>query len=227
MSKLIIWDIDGTLMHCYGGGREALEKAYHLLYQVEDAMQAVSLTGVVDHQVVTFINQREGLNAFDPDRFYQTYAEELAKVLKTGKGITVIAGIEKTLASLQKPGLYHCIGTGNCRAGAQVKMTMSGLSQYFECGAYGDEVNDRDELIALAKARAEEAFKITFSADEVMVIGDTPSDILSAKAHDYVAVATTTGYYDEGTLAKHHPDYMIDHFDELYGILFNQWPKGF
>ena len=227
MSKLIIWDIDGTLMHCFGSGRDAIEKTYLELFGVKDVMKNINLSGLVDAQVIAQINKEYQLTEFDDAHFYDAYGKNLYLQLTKGQGIVVIDGIENVLKSLQRPGLYHVIGTGNCKAGAGVKLKLSGLNDYFEHGAFGDEVHDRDALLALAKKRAEEAFKTRFNEDEVMVIGDTPKDITSAKSNDFVAVATTTGYYDEGDLAIHTPDFIIDHFSELIGVIENQWPKGY
>ncbi|MCK8060706.1 MULTISPECIES: HAD family hydrolase [unclassified Fusibacter] len=227
MSKLVIWDIDGTLLHCFGTGKEALEATYKEMYGIEGAMQRISLAGVVDSEVIKTINSSYGLSDFDSAAFYRMYAERLMKLLTTGQGIVVIDGIEPVLKNLQRPGLYHVIGTGNCKAGARVKLELSGLSDYFEHGAFGDEVGDRDALLALARTRAEDVFRTKFLDDEVMVIGDTPKDITSAKSNDFVAVATTTGYYDERELAVHTPDFIIDHFSELIGVIDNQWPKGY
>lgn len=227
MSKLLIWDIDGTLINCYGSGREALEKAYMDLYGIPSALSGISMPGALDLTTTLEINERHQISNFDFEGFFRHYSELLTQSIKTGKGIAILGGIDQVLETLQQPGLYHVIGTGNCRAGAYVKLNLSGLMHYFEEGAYGDEVKTRFELLALAKQRAESAFKLKFTASDVMVIGDTPMDIAAAKQNEFVAVATTTGYYDESALEAHHPDFMIDHFTELLGIIENQWPKGY
>lgn len=227
MSKLLIWDLDGTLINCYGSGRESLEKAYLDLYGIESALDGIQIAGTLDLVTVLEINERHQIKHFNHDGFFKHYSDLLTQSIKTGKGIAILGGIDEVLETLQQPGLYHVIGTGNCRAGANVKLSLSGLMHYFEEGAYGDEVKSRFELQSLAKTRAETAFKLKFSASDVMVIGDTPLDIEAAKQNEFVAVATTTGYYDERALEAYHPDFMIDHFSELLGILENQWPKGY
>ncbi len=227
MSKLIIWDIDGTLLHCYGSGRQALEDSFLALYGIENALEGIALAGAVDLEVVNRIFTHREISDYDLDHFFSYYASQLEHRIKTGKGIEVLGGITDALVHLQQPGIYHVIGTGNCKQGARVKLSLSGLDHYFEVGAYGDEVNARKQLLALAKNKAQEAFKIKFSSEDVMVVGDTPQDILAAKENDFIAVATTTGYYGEGALVVHEPDYVIDHFDDLLGIIENQWPKGF
>lgn len=227
MSKLIIWDIDGTLLHCYGSGRHALEDTYLTLYGIHKALEGIQLAGAVDLAVVEQINQHYQVEDFDHEAFFAHYAVQLTHHIKTGKGIEVLGGITEVLAHLQQPGIYHIVGTGNCEFGARVKLSMSGLDHYFEVGAYGDQTRTREGLLALAKARAEEAFKIKFNPEDIMVVGDTPQDIAAAKANDFIAVATTTGYYEERALAACAPDYVIDQFSELLGIIENQWPKGF
>lgn len=227
MSKLMIWDIDGTLLHCFGSGRQAMEESFLSLYGVEKALDGVMLAGAVDLAVVLQVQATHSLEDFVPEAFFSYYAGQLVKQIKTGKGIEVLGGITEVLSHLQQPGVYHVVGTGNCQPGARVKLGLSGLEHFFETGAFGDEVLTRGELLALAKRKAEDVFKVKFFNEDVMVVGDTPADILAAKANDFIAVATTTGYYGERALAQHEPDYVIDHFSELLGIIDNQWPKDF
>lgn len=227
MSKLMIWDIDGTLLHCYGSGRQAMAESFLNLYGIENALEGIMLAGAVDLAVVKGIQDLHKIPNFDTHHFFEAYSQKLMHQIKTGKGIEVLGGITEVIKALQLPGVYHVVGTGNCELGARVKLGLSGLEHFFETGAYGDEVLTRSELLKLAKAKAEQAFKVKFLNENIMVVGDTPEDIRAAKDNDFIAVATTTGYYGERALSAHGPDYVIDHFGELLGIIENQWPKGF
>lgn len=227
MSKLIIWDIDGTLLHCYGSGRQAMEDTFFKNYGVTEALEGISLAGAVDLELVNRVFLSNQIENADIPTFFSDYAKQLAYRIKTGKGIDVLGGITEVLTQLQQPGIYHAVGTGNCRQGARVKLSLSGLDHFFETGAYGDQVTSRSALLALARENAQSAFKIKFHAEDIMVVGDTPQDIAAAKKNDFIAVATTTGYYGEGALTIHEPDYIIDHFSDLLGIIENQWPNGF
>lgn len=223
----MIWDIDGTLMHCFGAGSDAISATYKELYNVDNAMNNVSLSGVVDNQVMSIINQKYRIQKFDKSTFFTRYGHHLKLTMTATKLPKLVDDIVEVLDDLQKPGLYHIIGTGNCFIGATVKLKLTGLDRFFEYGAYGDEVDDRNDLVRLAKERAEAYYRTKFSEKDVMVIGDTPGDIISARENQFISVATMTGYSQELLLMRHHPDYIISNLKELKGVMDNQWPKAF
>ncbi len=227
MSKLVIWDIDGTLMHCFGTGTDALQITYQEMYNVKDAMKNIDLSGVIDNQVMAEINEKNNILNFNKEAFTERYRHHLTVAMMSSKTPKLIEGVLEVLDDLQRPGFYHVIGTGNCFSGAEVKLQLTGLDHYFEHGAYGDDVDNRSQLLRLAKERAERHYRIKFNDFDVMVIGDTPHDVVSAKDNNFISVATTTGGYKEEQLASYNPDYIITNYSELNGVIENHWPRAF
>jgi len=118
-----------------------------------------------------------------------------------------------------RPHLVLALLTGNISRGAQLKLEHYGVWHFFEFGAFADDHYDRNELGSFARSRAKEKHGREFSAAEIDVIGDTPRDIACGKAFGARTIAVATGRWSRGDLAKHQPDFLIDDFSDVDGLI--------
>jgi len=218
--KLLLFDIDGTLILTGGAGGRAMARAFEATYGLVDALRQVDLAGRTDRIIMTDALAGAGLSFEEHrlDEFQRVYCtllhEELARDRVTGpKG--ALPGVRALLDALaDRDDVRLALLTGNFRASAEIKLAHFDLWRYFAWGAYGDDAVERHHLlpIALDRHRAREA---AIDAADVIIIGDTPHDIHCARSGGARVVAVATGNYDATALSAHAPDVL---FDDLSNI---------
>lgn len=196
--KLILFDIDGTLIYTRGAGVKAFEKTFATEFNLPNAIENITFAGRTDPSLVQEIFERHQLEATSERmrRFFEAYVFWLDYLLcKTGGGIC--AGIWNFIHGVKKLKCPPILGllTGNIRLGAEIKLRHYQLWDYFQTGAFGDDHSDRNVLAQIAQERASRLAGHGLSGDEILVIGDTPLDIACAEAIGARMLAVATGPY--------------------------------
>jgi phosphoglycolate phosphatase len=217
--KLLLFDIDGTLIHAGGAGIRAVDRAFSVIYDIEDATQGIKPDGKTDPLILRemFRNtlKRDCLDG-EPDRIYRRYLLYLEEEVKKRKPITVLDGIIQILDAISlRDDLKLGIATGNIEEGAWIKLRYSGLDSYFKFGAFGSDSEDRGEIIRIAIERGERILNSCRKFDEVFVIGDTPFDIIHGRAAGATVFGVATGSYSLKDLEVYNPDYLFEDFSEV------------
>ena len=223
IDRLVLFDIDGTLIHTARAGVRSMNAAFRDLHGNDDPLATVSFAGRTDRAIVSDAFRNMGLafteEAHDAvrDAYLARLAAELAKPVD---GATLLPGVDRAIASFERWGRVG-IGllTGNYERGAEIKLGYFGLWERFGFGAYGDRHTDRRELVPIAIDAAERRHGSRVPASRVMVIGDTPFDVDCAKAHGAMSVAVATGPFSRDQLAEHNPDVLLDTLGDLEGAL--------
>ncbi len=216
MNKLIIWDIDGTILDCKGCGRSALSLTFEKLYGHQDAFVDVDLTGKIDIEVITEIVSLHDIPSFDLNDFMGHYGEVLKEVMDKIEGINLLPGVEDILRYYSdKKDYYFSIATGNCKTGALGKLEYCRVNQFFKTGAYGDQAHNRTKLIELAIENAISFYGQVFEKESIFYLGDTPKDIEAAKANGIQSVAVSTGFYTHEALKDHLPHHLLKNMQNL------------
>jgi phosphoglycolate phosphatase len=200
MPKLVLFDIDGTLVLTGGAGVRAMTRACDEIVGSSNALHAVAVAGRTDWIILSDALERMGrdldaqLFAALRDR-YVTHLREEIQV--PGHGVkAVMPGIQALLDHLQaRDGVYLGLLTGNFEAGARIKLEYFDLWRYFQCGAFGDDAADRNALVPFAVSRARECGVPDLAPHDILVVGDTPHDIACARAVGATPVAVATGMF--------------------------------
>ncbi len=217
---LVLFDIDGTLVHTAHAGMRGLIAAFQRLHGRGEALDRVAIAGRTDRAILRDIFEVLDLEWCDDgiaavcDAYIEQLPGELARVSpETTERFGVIAGVEPLLARLEADPRY-VVGllTGNLERGAAIKLRHFGLWERFAFGAFGDRHLDRRDLVPVAVERAAEA---GIAPERVVVIGDTPLDVDCAHAHGAIAVAVSTGQYTSAELAEAGADLVVDRLDRL------------
>ena len=204
MPKLILFDIDGTLLGMDGASSWSLNRAMKELTGISDGFQRVSFAGKTDLQII-----REGLKKSGladqgdlPNSIKNLYLVYLREELSAGKA-HLKAGVNELLRTLQKvDGVYLGLLTGNTEEGARLKLEAFGLNHYFPLGAFGSDNEDRNLLLPIALRRLQESEFISLSYENCVVVGDTPRDVECARVHGASSVAVATGPYSMDELQE-------------------------
>ena len=200
MPKLVLFDIDGTLVLTGGAGVRAMTRACDEVVGSSNALHGVAVAGRTDWIILSDALERMGrdldaqLFAALRDR-YVTYLRDEIQV--PGHGVkAVMPGIQALLDDLQaRDDVYLGLLTGNFEAGARIKLEYFDLWRYFQCGAFGDDAADRNALVPFAVSRARECGVPDLAPHDILVVGDTPHDIACARAVGATPVAVATGMF--------------------------------
>ena len=210
--RLLLWDIDGTLISTGAAGHRAIHLATAQRFGGEGDLDGVEIAGRTDasiaHQVLA--KYGEPLTEENVTSFLDLYLELLATELPRSQG-TVMPGVMPLLQRLeQQPGMSLGLLTGNLKRGAQLKLKHYQLWHFFAFGAFADDHHDRNQLGAFAMTRAHETTGAKFLPAEVDVIGDTGHDIACGKAFGARTIAVATGSWPREQLAEYEPDFLFD-----------------
>jgi phosphoglycolate phosphatase len=225
-SRLVLFDIDGTLLLTAGAGRRAITAA--LSDEVTDpaAFAGIRFDGKTDPQIVAEMlqaaGQREPQESERVLRLCRRYVGLLARELEQSTNrTTLMPGVEPLLNRLERtPGVLLGLLTGNLAEGAALKLRSAGIDPgRFRIGAYGSDAAHRPALPPIAARRAEPYFGRVPSGAEVVIIGDTPADIHCGSAISARAVAVATGAYSVTELAACGPHAVFEDLSETELVL--------
>jgi phosphoglycolate phosphatase-like HAD superfamily hydrolase len=215
LRKLILFDIDGTLILSGGAGGRAMNRAFDALCGIRDALHRVDLAGRTDRIIMTDALAPSGRALDEPfvDQFREVYSGFLREELHaegTGwKGaLPGIPALLETLAA--RPDISLALLTGNFRASAEIKLAHFDLWRYFAWGAFADDAVDRNDLFPVALSRAHADGLTGLHPSRVIIVGDTPHDVTCARSGGGKAVAVATGNYDTTRLRACEPDALFE-----------------
>jgi phosphoglycolate phosphatase len=214
-NRLLLFDIDGTLIHSGGAGVHALKSAFKERFGIDDDLRGIEIAGMTDSGIVVSILKKHKIPATNENvsAFLDSYVHFLSLELPRRKG-KLLPGVLDLLEKLKsRPHLVLALLTGNVSRGAQLKLDHYGL------GAFADDDQDRNRLGSFARARAKEKHGREFSASQIDVIGDTPRDIACGNAIGARTIAVATGTWSREELAKYQPDFLIDDLADVEGII--------
>lgn len=219
--KLLLFDIDGTLLTSGGAGERALRLGFRDRFGIDEDLDSVQIAGRTDSFIARQILLKHQL-PLTPENlaaFFDGYLTHLADLLPQTPG-RLLPGIVPLLDVLTlRDDLVLALLTGNLARGAELKLTHFGVWQYFEFGAYADDHHDRNQLGPVARARAVEKHGIEFAPENIFVLGDTPHDIACARAIGAKAFAIATGGYTRAQLAECAPDFLFDDLGDAQRVI--------
>lgn len=216
--KLLLFDIDGTLLRTDGAGTRAANRAFEKIYGVKEAMTKIDAAGKTDPIILKEIFQNEFQRDYvheEAQELYKHYVPFLEE--ETQKSETVVMpGIPLLLENLSvRKDMVLGVATGNIEAGAWIKLRSGGLDNHFSFGGFGSDSHIREHLILKAYERAHDQIGHSVEIKKRFVIGDTPYDINHGRAAGAITVAVATGGYSRVELEEHNPDYLFDDLSDL------------
>lgn len=213
--RLLLFDIDGTLIRSHGAGRQAMTLALQEMFGATGPIDDYRMDGKTDPRIITDLLSAAKYPRHEIEKklpeIYRLMAKHGRDIFPQ-QGITALPGIQSLLAQLHEDSnLLLGLLTGNSSHTAPLKLIAAGLNPaIFQVGAYGSDHMDRNALPAIAMKRAEELTGKPFNGNNTIIIGDTPADILCARAGQATAVAVATGSHPMENLAQYKPEYLFE-----------------
>jgi phosphoglycolate phosphatase-like HAD superfamily hydrolase len=206
VKRLILFDIDGTLLWTRGAARRAFLAAMIEVYGTAGPIATHSFGGKTDPQIARELLRLEGLTDSDIggglSALWAAYTRELRIELASPEHETIVLpGVREIVAALlERTDVLVGLLTGNIRDGADLKLASAALNGSFRFGAYGSDDERRDALPSIAVERARVLAGRGFAGRDIVVIGDTPADVTCGLSLDVHAVGVATGSFDAETL---------------------------
>jgi phosphoglycolate phosphatase-like HAD superfamily hydrolase len=224
MQRLVLFDIDGTLMLLDNVANNAFKAMSRELFGVEASIFDVRCSGKTDSLIFEEVMLARGVDedeiqakknlAFDRYCFY------FAKYLDNGDGYRIYPGVIPLLENLSSNVSVHLgLLTGNVEFTAWKKLGKAGLQKYFSFGAFGNESRVRSELVGLALSRAQEKFGIAFRGREIIIIGDSVHDVDCGKGYGARSIAVATGFHSKEELLSAGPDILFNDLSDYRTVI--------
>jgi phosphoglycolate phosphatase-like HAD superfamily hydrolase len=212
MVRLVLFDIDGTLIRTDGAGVRAFARAFETEFKVANGSDGIKFAGRTDSSLLREMLARQGLEV-TPDRFrrfFDAYVFWLDHYLDERRG-RICTGVPALLTELKAMAPAPLLGllTGNIRLGAELKLRRFGLWREFSTGAFGDDHEDRNRIAAIAFERGRQALGEDLRPDQVLVVGDTPKDVACGRSIGARVLGVATGGATLADLADSRPDWVV------------------
>jgi phosphoglycolate phosphatase-like HAD superfamily hydrolase len=223
--RLVLFDIDGTLLNSAGLGRTSMRKALGSIFG-SPGNPAYRYDGKTDKQIVRDVMRLEGHSDEHIDsqmeRLIEIYLEGLREGAKSGMfNVRPLDGVLELLDALEpRKDVVLGLLTGNVEAGARTKLIAAGINpDRFLVNAFGSDHEHRPELPAIAQKRASEKLGLDIAGDRIVVIGDTPADIACGRALGAKAIGVASGHYTVEQLKEHDPYAVFPSLKDTAGLL--------
>jgi len=220
---MVLFDIDGTLVHTGGAGRRALERMFVREFGVENAFQGYPFSGRTDPRIMRDAFARWFGRESTQEEYEKAHAGyvELVKeeLLATPHLMLVLPGVVDLLEALHDRNIPTGLATGNIEEGGYLKLRAAGLWHYFPFGGFGSDAEDRGELTSIAIRRGCEHARAEIPPSRCFVIGDSPLDVHAAHAVNAPCIAVMTGWSTREELLAEKPEYLLDDLSDTQEVL--------
>lgn len=223
MRKLVIFDIDGTLLLTGGAGKAAFDRVFRDQYGIEGAWRDIHPDGRTDPSLIRELfekNLGRGPRPEEEMRVTLAYAAAMAEELPRSERFRLLPGVLQLLEILQQRGLALLgLATGNFESTAGHKLRRAKLDHFFHFGGYGSDHADRPELTRIAMERGLQKLGRRVPPEEILLVGDTIHDIDCGRRLGMTTIAVATGSTTRLQLEAARADFVVDSFGSLEEVL--------
>jgi len=224
--RLVLFDIDGTLLTDGGASRAAFAHALEVVYGYDRDLSVYDFSGRTDPQIAYMVLRDADLDddriARGLPRLWELYLDGLARNA-TSHRIRALPGIAALLDALEAhDDVTLALLTGNIEPGARLKLGGAELNRYFPFGAFGSDSAKREELPPIAIERAAAIAGETFAGSDVVIIGDSIYDVRCGVPYNATTIAIASGKTSAETLRAEQPTHLFESaeaFEEIIGAV--------
>jgi phosphoglycolate phosphatase-like HAD superfamily hydrolase len=220
--RLVLFDIDGTLITDGGAARAAYGAALETVYGYRGDLHRYDFSGRTDPQITHMVLHDFGLSAEEIDASMDTLWSVYLEHLETNAPgrVRALPGVVALLDALAADTrVTLALLTGNIEPGARIKLSGADLNRYFPFGAFGSDSPRREELPPIAVARAAAATGVDFTARDVVIVGDSIYDVRCGVPHDATTIAIASGKTAADLLRAENPHHFFESAAEKEALL--------
>lgn len=218
MVKLVLFDIDGTLVHTGHAGTKAFAQTFAHIFGLKHGSEKMKFAGRTDVSLVREFFKIHGVpESHDNfDQFFENYVFWLENILghSIGRECAGVRGFVEELLELPQPPMLGLL-TGNIQLGAEIKLRHFGLWDYFVMGGFADDHEERNHIAVAALQRGRRVLDQHLQPQEVVVIGDTPFDVKCGKFIGARTLAVATGGSTFEELQPHGADWTVRDLSQI------------
>ena len=223
MKKLLLFDIDGTLLLTGGVGKIAFEEAFEEIFEVPNAWGNLDPHGKTDPAIFDEAAKRELDRLLSPGEFellMERYEEIFEERIQQSPRFELMPGVIEILEHLSRdPGIFLALATGNFERAGRMKLKRGAVEHYFLTGGFGNDARERDNILLAAIAYSEEFAGERFEKHRIFVIGDTEYDIAAAKKAGVRSIAVLTNGRTREHFEKEPPDHILRDLTDIPAFL--------
>jgi phosphoglycolate phosphatase-like HAD superfamily hydrolase len=219
--KLLLFDIDGTLISARGIPKRAMATVLSRRYSKFRYDDMYDFSGRTDPEIIEHLLRYDNREFSDTliKEILREFCIELEKEFIDGQQPEIHPGVEILIQRLRSTeNVFLGLVTGNVSEGARIKLEAADLQLYFPIGGFGDDSKDRNQLPPIAKKRAEFHYNKFFEPDNIWIIGDSVHDIGCAQINGLHCLAVSTGRTSKKDLAAVNPEYLEDDLSDVEKI---------
>lgn len=221
MQKLLLFDIDKTLITNATGHKAAFSKAVKEVYGIDTTVEIINYNGMTDPMIIIGVLKKVGLKETEIMLKIKDCMKAMAdhfEKLKDNDQMEILDGVPELLKGLDKRIFLIGLVTGNLEPIAWGKMKRFKINQYFKLGGFASDNSNRTELVKIAIKRAEENYNFKFD-NNVFLFGDTPQDVNAGNEAGIITVGVATGIYSTEELKEAGASFAIDNLKDMKRIL--------
>lgn len=223
-SILVLFDIDGTLLHPGSGARKSLSQALFEAVGQNFKIEPGFCAGKTDLLIVMDILKSGGFSEDEVHKVLDPVLDRYLELMETNynakKDAFVYDGVHSLISTLQNmPDVYLGLLTGNIERGARIKLEPFGLNEFLPTGAFGEDGFIRTDLSKVAVSRTESHYNVNFQPQNVVVIGDTIEDIKCGKVIQARTIAVSQHMRNDDELSGMNPDFIFRSFENKDAII--------
>ena len=221
--RLVLFDIDGTLVSDHGASRGAFKEALHAVYGYDRDLSVYDFSGRTDPQIAFMVLRDAGFTdetiAAQIDTLWEVYLAGLARNATPGR-VKVLPGMVKLVQALaQRDDVTLALLTGNIEPGARLKLAGPSLNEYFPFGAFGSDSADRQQLPPIAMQRASALYGHEVRGENVVILGDSIYDVRCGVPYEATTIAIASGKTPAEKLRAENPRHFFDSAEDFEGLM--------
>jgi phosphoglycolate phosphatase len=221
--KIIIFDLDQTLVDFISVHNEVTQKLFKKFFNIDAELIEIDFAGksLNDNfrELARLKNIPEDMFREKSQQLLASYETTFSKSLPTDASKYILPGARELLSELSKTDHIVALYTGDSPRIVHSVFRVTNLGKYFKLCQYGTDVETRADMVRLAVEKAARLTGREFRGQDIVIIGDSTRDIECGKLFSALTIAVATGFHSRVQLSATEPDYLFENLKDYRKVL--------